>query len=132
MKPKYVYVDSSCLVAIAFEEPGAEVLIQRLAGYEQLFASNLLEAEFRSSLAREGLSGGGELLAAITWIFPNRPLRQEIEKAAAHGYLKGADLWHLACALYLAGGNPEKLGFETLDRRQGQVAVSLGFQSATS
>ena len=42
------------------------------------------------------------------------------------GYLRGADLWHLASALYLAG-NPRNLPFITLDERQEVVARKLGF-----
>lgn len=44
----------------------------------------------------------------------------------AAGYVRGADLWHLAHALFLAG--QQQLGaFVTLDQRQGQLAAQLGF-----
>jgi len=42
--------------------------------------------------------------------------------------LKGADAWHLACALSIAE-QPRKLAFLTLDRRQGAVARHLGFRN---
>jgi len=42
--------------------------------------------------------------------------------------LKGADLWHLACAVFLAA-NPRELVFLTLDQRQKTVAAKLGFLS---
>ena len=44
------------------------------------------------------------------------------------GYLRGADLWHIATALYMFD-EPSDITFLTLDRRQGDVAAALGFQS---
>ncbi len=44
---RFAYVDTSCLVAIAFDEPGADKVAARLRRFERLFASNLLEAELR-------------------------------------------------------------------------------------
>jgi uncharacterized protein with PIN domain len=43
------YVDTSCLVAVVFDEPGAQELAIQLEGYDRLVASNLLEAELRSA-----------------------------------------------------------------------------------
>lgn len=126
---KLAYVDSSCLVAIAFGEPGYEEVVARLNRCERLFASNLLEAELRAALAREGAAGAeGDLLSGFTWIYPNRPLTAEYERILAAGTLKGADLWHVACALFLAP-EPKELAFLTLDRSQKAVARALGFPS---
>jgi uncharacterized protein with PIN domain len=50
---RVAYVDSSCLVAVAFGEPGADRLSKELDGFDLLLSSNLLEAELRSALARE-------------------------------------------------------------------------------
>jgi hypothetical protein len=50
----------------------------------------------------------------------------ELERIAVEGYVKGADLWHLACALFLAP-QPKDLAFLTLDKRQEAVARKLGF-----
>jgi len=52
---RLAYVDTSCLVAIAFEEPGADAVAARLLRFDRRFSSNLLEAELRSTLLREGL-----------------------------------------------------------------------------
>jgi hypothetical protein len=84
------YVDTSCLVVIAFDEVGAR------------------------------------LLSGLTWVYPNRPLTRELDRVIATGYLKGADLWHLACALFLAPDGKD-LTFATLDRRQEEVAARLRF-----
>jgi hypothetical protein len=50
----------------------------------------------------------------------------EIDRVLAAGSLRGADLWHLACAVYVSG-NPEELAFVSLDQRQREVAKALGF-----
>lgn len=123
----FAYVDSSCLVALAFDEPGARKLAARLRRFDRLFSSNLLEAELRSALVREGVNAEIEdLLSWLTWVYPNRPLTPEYARITAAGYLCGADLWHLANALFLAP-DPADLSFLTLDGRQGEVARRLGF-----
>lgn len=123
----FAYVDSSCLVALAFDEPGARKLAARLRRFDRLFSSNLLEAELRSALVREGVNAEIEdLLSWLTWVYPNRPLTPEYARITAAGYLRGTDLWHLANALFLAP-DPADLSFLTLDGRQGEVARRLGF-----
>ncbi len=121
------YVDTSCLVAIAFGEPGARRLAHRLEGFERLLSSNLLEAELRATLKREAVEAAADdLLSWLSWIFPNRPLTPEFIRISATGYLRGADLWHLASALYVSP-KPSELSFLTLDARQRAVASKLGF-----
>ena len=120
------YVDASCLVAVAFREPSAEQLAGRLGAVDEMYSSNLLEAELRSALARKGLQGGDELLLRVRWVLPNRSLGPEIQRVLAAGYLRGSDLWHLAAALYLTE-RPGELPFLTLDARQQHVAQRLGF-----
>ena len=127
---KLAYVDTSCLVAIAFDEPGGRRLARGLERYDRLFASNLLEAEFLSALLREKVEDRAEtILAWMTWVYPNRPLTREFKRISTAGYLKGADMWHLAHALYLA---PDGTGldFLTLDRPQREVSTVLGFGGA--
>jgi hypothetical protein len=121
------YVDTSCLVAIAFGERAAGRLANRLRRFDRLLSSNLLEAELRSALAREGVpDGAGPLLSGLTWVHPDRPLTPEFDRVLAAGYLKGADLWHLATAVFLAPA-AHGLAFLSLDRRQREVAARLGF-----
>ena len=113
---------------MVFDEPGAQELALQLESYDRLVASNLLEAELRSTLTRENVTDEGTLLLSwISWIYPNRPLSPEYERVLAYGYLRGADLWHLACALFLSR-DPQQLAFVTLDQRQGEMAASLGFR----
>lgn len=120
------YVDTSCLVALAFGERGATALARRLEGFDRLVSSNLLEAEFRAVCAREGLEPDGAMLAAFSYVLPDRPLESEIGQVLAAGQVRGADCWHLAMALYLAG-DPSLISFVTLDQKQRAAAKTLGF-----
>jgi hypothetical protein len=120
------YVDTSCLVAVAFGEPNASVLAKRLERFDELVSSDLLEAELWASFVGEEVEREAELLSWISWILPDRPLSREIGRALAVGYLRGADLWHVACALYLVE-SPGDISFITLDERQRAVAHKLAF-----
>ena len=120
------YVDSSVLVAVAFGEPTRPMLERRMAGFSTLVSSNLLEAEVRSALDREGRALNRRLLADVRWVLPDRPLTPEFEAVLAAGYLRGADLWHVATALFIVD-EPGSLTFLTLDGRQREVAEALGF-----
>jgi hypothetical protein len=122
------YLDSSCLVAFTLDEPGSKGFFARLARFDRLFSSNLLEAELRSALAREGRPGVlRNPVALLHWVFPPQRLTREIDLILEEGFLKGPDLWHLACALFLHS-KVKDLTFLTLDGRQGDIARSLGFR----
>ena len=122
------YVDSSALLAVVFRDAGGIETAERLSGFSHLVSSNLLEAEVRTGFARRALEFDPGVLSGIEWIYPIGPLSQELARALAAGYLRGADLWHVATALYAF---PEQVGettFLTLDLRQQVVAAALGFQ----
>ncbi len=121
------YVDTSALVAIAFDERGATTCARRLDSFSRLVSSNLLEAELRAVFAREGQGFTASLVSGIEWVLPDRRLTHEFETALEVGYLRGADLWHVATALYLAP-EPGEISFVTLDGRQRTVASTLGFR----
>ena len=124
------FVDSSCLVAIALGERSTARLTATLEAFDVLLASGLLEAELRCALAREGVEADPrELLEPLSWVLPDRHLGAEIERVLAGGYIRGADVWHLACALYVEPA-PRELVFLTLDRAQGEAAARLGFPAA--
>lgn len=124
---KVAYVDTSAIVAIAFMERGGADLARRLNDIPHLLASNLLEAELRAAFAREEQPFAADLTACIEWVLPDRPLGPEIATVLDTGYLRGADLWHVATALYVAG-DPAEISFMTVDARQAAVAGALGFQ----
>ena len=114
------YVDASALLAIVLHEPAAPSVIRRLGAFPRLAAANLLEAEVRAAFAREGMDLAGSLPYGVEWIHPDRPLTAEIVTALRIGYLRGADLWHIAVALYADEFILGKPAFITPDhRRQG-------------
>ena len=75
----------------------------------------------------EPATGQRELLDRIGWILTNRPLSDEIKTALGAGYLRGADLWHVATALY-AAPDPGAISFITLNDSQARVAAALNFK----
>lgn len=121
-----LFVDTSALVALGFQERGHEWLTEHLASAQDRFTAPLLEAEFRTALVREEVERGLELLGAFRWVLPDRPLSAELDRVFAAGYARGADAWHLATALFLTE-SPRDLPFITLDQRQQEVARALGF-----
>ena len=123
---KIAYVDSSYVVALAFGEPGSMRLAKSLKSYDRLIASNLLEAELRSALRRERITADpADLLSGITWAHPDRTLTAEMSTILDAGYVRGADLWHLAVAIFV---DPSReIDFLTLDDRQLAVSRKLGF-----
>ncbi len=123
------YVDTSCLVAIAFGEPGSDALAGRLESFAELVSANLTEAELRSVLVREAVSADSDVLSGISWILPDRSLGSEIRQVLTTGNVRGADLWHLAAALFVTS-SPGEMVFLTLDGRQREAAERLGFDVA--
>lgn len=125
------YVDTSALAAVVLNEAGAASVARPLATFERVLSSNLLEAELRSVFAREASTFEKRFVERVDWILPDRPLTLELSRVLAAGYLPGADLWHVATALY-AAPRPEDLAFVTLDKRQAAVAGALGFETLTA
>ena len=104
--------------------------MERISRFDRLFSSNLLEAELRSALAREGRYGRvRNFVAWMNWVLPRRRLTPEIDQILEAGWSKGPDLWHLACAVFLRPQIDDPLSFLTLDGRQGDIARELGFRS---
>jgi len=96
---------------------------------EELFSSAPFAAELLATLARENrpLSDTDALLSAVSLVFPSQSLVSECKQVLELGYLRGADLWHLATAVFLAGRAREQLLFVSLDERQRKQAKQLGF-----
>ena len=127
---KALFVDSSALMAVLLDEARAEIVRDILLCQEPVFASSLLEAEVRSVSARYKveLERVEMTLAPIQWVNPERNLTREIVRVMTTGvYLRGADLWHLACAVYLVG-ETKGFPFLTLDAPQADAAAKLGFK----
>jgi len=125
---KGVFVDSSVVIAIAFDEPGAAAAVRRLRSADRVLAAPLLEAEVASACHREGRPVDEHLFVALEWVHADRSLGPEIGRVLGAGYVRGADCWHLATALF-AAPDPRQATFLTLDARQRGVAKALGFST---
>ena len=127
---KTLFTDTSAFLSVLFKEPESTEVADLFRESTQVFASGLLEAEARSIAARKGLQieAVDAAHSRLKWVLPERPLTQELRAAAACGiHLRGTDLWHVACALFLAG-DPSALPFVTLDQNQALAAERLGFK----
>lgn len=122
-----LFIDSSVIIAIAFNEATASAARKRLHRAARVLAAPLLEAEVRAAFRREERPIDETLFAPIAWIHPNRVLSAEIASVLQSGYVRGADCWHLATALF-AAPVPAQATFFTFDSRQNTVAKALGFR----
>ncbi len=124
------YVDTSVLVALHFGQGEARRAARVLRSLDQAISVSLVVPEFLAALKREGrpLGEADHLLGRISLFFPAEALRAECEAALTAGALRGADLWHVAAALAIAGPKRRKeFLFATFDERQREVAKKLGF-----
>jgi predicted nucleic acid-binding protein len=126
---KAAYLDTSFLLAILFDEPGAAGLRRTLRRHDRIVSSDLLTAETLSAAVREHLDLGSVIAAleTIVLVLPHRSLDREVQEVLATGYLRGADLWHVACALFLADAARSELVFLSCDAGQRRIARRLGF-----
>ena len=124
---KVAFVDTSALVAVAFGEAGHARMARLMEGMDRLYGSSLLESELSAVFEREGVGEKAEaFLGRIRMVREDRRLTGEIREALGHGHVKGADLHHLAVAMFLFP-EPGEATFLTMDSRQGAVARALGF-----
>lgn len=123
-----IYVDSSMVVAILLREIQSPKWSARFKT-EKFYSSRLLEAEVLAALRREKLplSEFDDHARMIYWIAPERSLKPEVTKVLEYQYLRGADLWHVACALYIFG-NSTGVEFCSLDKIQRAAAKACGFR----
>jgi predicted nucleic acid-binding protein len=123
------YLDTSFLLAIILEEPGAPRSRRLLAGYDRVISSDLLLAEALAAVTRErvGETVLAPVMESLALVLPTRSLASECRTALSHGYLRGADLWHVACALFFAGPRRGDLAFLSRDTTQRSIAKALGF-----
>lgn len=121
-----IYIDTSVLVAMFFEN--SEQYSQFLEDAEEIVSSSLLEAEFLSVIHREkaNVSEGLRFLKQISLVVPDRSISKELELIFSKAYVRGADAFHLACALYL-DPKANELRFLTADKQQEKAAKALGF-----
>lgn len=124
-----IYVDTSVILSKLFGEP-VKFDWEKLKN-RTIFSCSLIYYETISACARENLDleDANSLLNSIDIISPNSILRKETEKILSVGFLKGADLKHVATAVWLSKGEPKNLHFLSFDKQQSLVAKKLGFKS---
>lgn len=128
------YVDTSVVVSLLFERSKNNAEFLKIMNHaDEVLSSNLMEAELLSVLRRDRLNFSEALnfLAGISLVLPDRSLLAELGRVFAAGYVRGADAFHLACALYL---DPQvsDLVFLTVDKKQDSVAAKIGFRTFSS
>ncbi|MEI6805931.1 MAG: type II toxin-antitoxin system VapC family toxin [Myxococcaceae bacterium] len=124
-----VYVDTSVLVSLFFEDSDSNNRFSRLLKEaDEVVSSVLIEAEFLSVILREkiNLSAGVDYLKQISLVIPDRSISKELGVIFSKAYVRGADAFHLACALYL-DPKASELQFLTADIQQQKAAQALGF-----
>jgi hypothetical protein len=86
-------------------------------------------AETLAAAVRERLDVGMVMtvLDPLSLVLPHRSLDREMREVLAVGYLRGADAWHVACALFLADARRSELAFLSRDVSQRRLARRLGF-----
>jgi predicted nucleic acid-binding protein len=132
--------DSSALVPLFVQESTSASVAEAYAGDPAVVAWWGTPLECASALARLERDGGlaldgltvalGSLAAAAdTWheVQPVRVVRQAALRLLLVHDLRAADALQLAAALTAAEGQPDALGFVTLDDRLAQAAVREGF-----
>ena len=123
------YVDTSALVAIAFGEPSGDAMAQRLIEFTTMLSSNLLEAELRSAYSRERRHFEADRVSRVEWVMPDSAaVSRRLPLCWTPVYMRGAAVWHMATALYVAP-DPSNMYFMTLDKRQRATASVLGFRT---
>jgi predicted nucleic acid-binding protein len=125
-----LYLDSSVVVAVLFQESGRAHYESALASCEAAFSSYLIEAEACAALTRERmpLRNVEEALEKIHLLAPTRSLRPEYAEIFSSAYCRGADAHHLATALFLDPSRQE-LVFASADLKQKKIAAKLGFKT---
>ncbi len=125
----WVYVDSSLVLAALFGESlGNHTDLNSPNRRIRLISSYLLEAEVLSAVRREGSDVAQALksLGRIGFIKTGSLVR-ELKQVFDLGYIRGADAFHLAAALWVRERHMG-LRFWTLDTKQADLARALSLE----
>lgn len=125
-----IYIDTSALICKTFQELDYKEIATLLNSADELVSSQLLCAELISVYQREkrDLKEAERELASISLINPDTNLTQELISIFQYGYLRGADAFHLASAMFIDPAALE-LQFLTRDKQQKKMAEKLGFKT---
>ncbi len=123
----WAYIDSSVLIATLLEDHPKPQLDKFWGSAERFISSYLLQAEVFSAVKREKAD---MQLAALEikkiGFVRTDSLAEELMEIFKAGYVRGADAFHLATALWIRGKHKD-LKFITLDEKQKEIAKHLDF-----
>ena len=126
---KFGYIDTSVLVAMAFDDAGGSFIGRFVKSFDRLYSSNLLEAEFFSAASKERrLADARAFIKPVRFVYPDTNLTKYHERVLTAGDIEGSALHHLSCALYLFQ-RPQDVFFLSLHPTQAALAAQLGFQT---
>jgi predicted nucleic acid-binding protein len=124
------YLDTSAWIAWKFRQSGNELFDRIDMDQDTVVSSPLLVAEYLSFLKRNGRLSDTRYedeLGFIRWIHPVEPMFQSCTEVALKTELWGADLYHLATAVWFAEDFRKDLKFLSCDGGQKKAAQKLGF-----
>lgn len=124
------YLDTSAWIAWKFGQRGKELFDNVDLEKDMVLSSPLLVAEYLSFLKKiERLADTRyeDELEFIRWIHPVDPIFKSCSEVAIKTELRGADLYHLATAVWFTEGHRKELRFLTCDDAQKNAAKKLGF-----
>lgn len=130
----FAYADTSALVAVQFAEPTRSAYLRVFRAQRRLVTTTLAQAELWATMIREQepLDSTDRLLQRLEIFVPPDDLASECREALSVGYLRGADLWHVASAMRLAGKHRKQLTFCTGDAQQAKIAGQVGLSVFTA
>jgi predicted nucleic acid-binding protein len=128
MPHKAYYIDASAIAGLLMGEPSAQALLAKVDANSLRYSSPLLEAEVLSVAKREniGFESVAEFLDRIVYV-QTQSLRTQLEEVLEVGYLREADAYHLATAVFL-DSKRDNLVFVSLDQNQKKLAGRMGFK----
>ncbi|MBN2529790.1 MAG: PIN domain-containing protein [Deltaproteobacteria bacterium] len=126
---KIGYIDTSVLVAMAFDDAGGSFIGRFVKTFDRLYSSSLLEAEFFSAAKRENkLAEAAQFIRPVRFVYPDINLTRYHRQVLNESPIEGSALYHLSCALYLFQ-RPQDVFFLSLHPPQAALAARLGFQT---
>lgn len=127
---KIAYIDSSYFIAVIFGENNSTQYSKFISRFDNVVSSVLLEAEVLSTAKREQLplQEVENLLSVVRFLHIEGSLRPYLRKVFECGYLRGADAFHVASALWCSEARTTDMHFLTLDKNQASIADILGFK----
>ncbi len=137
-----LYLDTSALVKVYFQEPFSDDILVRWRSAEQIITSSVAYAETLAAIHRKNREGYLEN-SLISWLVASFQLDWEtfirvevtdelnthIHRAVGRYPLRGFDLVHLASAMVIRERLPDDFVFACFDDKLARAACSEGLRT---